>query len=179
MESISDQGQAAGPGGDAEAHAALAAENAQLRDHLLRVAADLDNFKKRVRKERDEGERRARGEVLLDVLEVLDALELASATLDAGADPAVVREGVALGLRALRKNLGHHGLEPVVTLGARFDPRLHEALARMPSTVAEPGTVVEEVTKGYVMDGRLLRPARVVVAAPPSPDDDDPTPIPD
>jgi molecular chaperone GrpE len=183
-----DSGQA--PGGEPEGRdrAALEAENNQLRDHLLRVAADLDNYKKRVRKEREEGERHARADVLLDVLEVVDALERAGAALDGGADPRAVRDGVSLGLRALHNSFAHHGLTPLTTVGARFDPRVHEAVAHAPSTAVAPGTIVEETKKGYLLDGRLLRPSRVVVAAAATdngsgagqpPDQEHPTPVPE
>jgi molecular chaperone GrpE len=159
--------------------AALEAENKDLLDRLRRVAADLDNRNKRVRQETQAAERRGREEILLDTLEMLDGLEQAAAALAGEADPRSVGEGVAMALRELQKNLGHHGLQQVPALGESFDPRVHEAIGRLPSAEAQPGTIVRELRKGYTMGGRLLRPARVLLASEDSAGAEPPTPATD
>jgi molecular chaperone GrpE len=84
-------------------------------------------------------------------------------------DAQAVREGVSLVLRALQQKLDRHGIRSVEAAGERFDPRVHDAIARAPSPDVDPGTVLSEVQKGYFMGDRLLRPASVVVAETPRP----------
>jgi molecular chaperone GrpE len=146
-----------------EAMAALEAERASLQDRLLRLAAECDNWKKRAAREQEEAGRRAEEEVLREMLEVVDGLERAVAAMGDGAlDP--VREGVALVLRNLLQRLASHGIQPIGAVGHRFDPRLHDAVARAPSRDVAPGTVLAELQRGYTVRDRLLRPASVVVA---------------
>ncbi len=149
----------------------LEAEKAELRDRMLRIAADFDNWKKRARKEVTDAETRSKEHVLRDLLEVIDNLERATASLGDGKDidPKAVRDGVDLVLRQFRSKLERYQVRPVDAKGAPFDPRVHEAISQMPSAEAKPGTVVQELQKGYMIGDRLLRPAMVVVAvAPPA-----------
>jgi molecular chaperone GrpE len=144
--------------------AALEEERAVLTDRLLRLAAEFENWKKRAARELDEAGRRERETVLLGMLDVVDGLERALAALGENADPRAVREGVALVLRTLLQKLEGYGIKPVSAIGEPFDPRLHDAVAKAPSREVEPGTVLSELQKGYLMSDRLLRPASVVVA---------------
>jgi molecular chaperone GrpE len=144
---------------------ALAAEH----DRLLRTAADLDNFRKRVAREREESARLAAGPVVKDLIPAVDNLEraLAAAPPD---DP--LSEGVRMVLRQVEEALARHGVEPRSAMGEPFDPALHEALASIPGPEA-PGTVVAQHGRAWLHHGRLLRPAMVAVAAPsrdPAPD---------
>lgn len=136
----------------------LAAEH----DRLLRTAADLDNFRKRVAREREEAARHAAGPVVKDLIPAIDNLEraLAAAPED---DP--LADGVRMVLRQVEEALLRHGVEPRSALGEPFDPALHEALATVSASGAAPGTVVAQHGRAWLQHGRLLRPAMVAVAA--------------
>ncbi len=138
---------------------ALAAEH----DRLLRAAADLENFKKRVAREREEASRHAAGPVVKDLIPAIDNLERALAAAPQG-DP--LADGVRMVLKQVEEALARHGVEPRSALGEPFDPAVHEALATVPAAGAQPGTVVAQHGRAWLHHGRLLRPAMVAVAAP-------------
>ena len=142
---------------------AVEAERDEYLDQLRRVAAEFDNYKKRVAREQEGLVQRAGERLIRDLLPVLDDLERA---VDAFAvhDKEHVAEGVALVHRALRGTLEREGLQEVAPEGEPFDPHRHEALLTQPSDAPE-GTVIQVVQKGFVLGDRVLRPARVVVAA--------------
>jgi molecular chaperone GrpE len=149
----------------------LEAEKAELRDRMLRIAADFDNWKKRSRKELTDTEARSKEQVLRDLLEVVDNLERANASWGEGkeSDPRAIRDGVDLVLRQFRSKLERYQVRPVDSKGAPFDPRFHEAISQAPTADAKPGSILHELQKGYMIGDRLLRPAMVVVAvAPPT-----------
>jgi molecular chaperone GrpE len=136
-------------------------------ERLLRAAADLDNYKKRAAKEREEVQKFGIEKVLKDILPVVDGLDraLAAAPPD---DP--LAEGVRLVRASLEQALARHGVVAYSAMGEKFDPALHEALMQIPSADEPPGTVVLEHARGFKLHGRLLRPAMVGVAVePPSP----------
>jgi molecular chaperone GrpE len=111
--------------------------------------------------------------VLLDLVAAIDGLERGLASLQETHDPRAVREGVNLVLRQLQQTLARHGVTPIEAAGQLFDPSLHDAVARAPSRDVDPGTVLSEVQKGYMIGDRLLRPASVIVsetAEPPAQD---------
>jgi molecular chaperone GrpE len=143
---------------------------AQLKDEherLLRTAADLENYKKRAARERDEIQRYGNERLVKDVLPVLDNLDRALAAA-ASDDP--LRSGVELTRRVLEDALGRFGVKGFSARGQPFDPRLHEALMSVASAEVAPGMVVEEQQRGFFLHERLIRPAAVVVsAAPPRP----------
>jgi molecular chaperone GrpE len=142
--------------------ARLEGELAAEHDRLLRVAADLDNFRKRVTREREEAARMAAGPVVKDLIPAIDNLERALAAAPEG-DP--LADGVRMVLRQVEEALARHGIEPRDALGEPFDPSLHEALATVPSPDAVAGTVVAQHGRAWLQHGRLLRPAMVAVAA--------------
>jgi molecular chaperone GrpE len=146
----------------------LEGELAAEHDRLLRTAADLENFRKRVAREREEATRNAAGPVVKDLLPADDNLERALAAAPPG-DP--LADGVRMVLRQVEEALLRHGVEPRNALGEVFDPALHEALATVPSPGALAGTVVGQHGRAWMHHGRLLRPAMVAVAAPAPPDD--------
>jgi molecular chaperone GrpE len=147
---------------------ALEAEKADLKDRMLRIAAEFENYKKRARKEQTDNEAKVREAVLRDMLEVMDNLERATAATGGAADLQSVQQGIALVLRLFAQKLERYDVKPLETKGKPFDPRLHEAISQAPSTEFPPGTVLNELQKGYKVGERLLRPAAVVVAiAPP------------
>jgi molecular chaperone GrpE len=144
----------------------------QLRDEhdrRLRSAADLENYKKRAAKERDEVLRYGIERLVKELLPVIDNLDraLAAAPKD---DP--LASGVELTRRMLEEALGRFGVKAFSAKGQPFDPRVHEALMSVATADARPGVVVDEQQRGYFLNDRLVRPAAVVVAAapPPAPD---------
>jgi molecular chaperone GrpE len=161
-------GEAALPAPTAEERIALLeAEKAEIKDRMLRVAADFENWKKRARKDQTDGEARSKEGVLRDFLEVVDNLERATASFADGkeSDAKSVRDGVELVLRQFRSKLDRYQVKAVESVGQPFDPRLHEAISQAPSADAKPGSVLHELQKGYTIGDKLLRPAMVVVAA--------------
>jgi molecular chaperone GrpE len=141
--------------GDAERAAAL-------EDRLLRIAADFDNYKKRAARERDEYVTHANERLVKELLPILDDLERAL-TAAAEHEEAALDEGVRLVHRSLASVLEKQGVKTIDTAG-KFDPHVHEALLSQPSE-AEEGSVIDVVQKGYTIGDRVVRPARVVIAA--------------
>ena len=140
-------------------------------DRLLRLAADFENYKKRVARERDEYVTLANERLVKDLLPILDDLERALIAA-AEHEEAALEEGVRLVHRSLASVLERQGLKSIDTNGM-FDPHVHEALLSQPSE-AEEGSVIDVVQKGYTLGERVVRPARVVIAAaPPAPPEDD------
>ena len=152
--------------------AALEGEKAEMKDRMLRIAAEFDNYKKRMRKEMSEHDAKAREAVLRDFLEIADNLERAIASWKEGGERDIksVQDGVELVLRLFKSKLDRHSVTAIEAKGQLFDPRLHDAISQSPSVEVPPGTVLHELQKGYRVGERLLRPAMVVVAsAPPAP----------
>lgn len=133
-----------------------------LDDSYLRLAADFDNYRKRVAREQADLSRRANERLLNELLPVIDDLERA---LEAAAahEEATLEEGVRLVHRSLSGLLERHGLSEIEADGP-FDPHVHEALLTQPAEGAEQGSVVQVLQKGYRLGDRVLRPARVIVA---------------
>ncbi len=141
-----------------------AKEDAASRERLIRLQADFENLKKRIEREREDFYRHATGCLVARLLPVLDGLERALASGSAAAAGEGLRDGVALIHRQLLDELRKEGLRPVEALGQPFDPELHEAVATDASCGLPPGTVVEELRRGYLFHDRLLRPALVRVS---------------
>jgi molecular chaperone GrpE len=140
----------------------------QLRDEhdrRLRAAADLENYKKRATRERDEVLRYGVERLVKELLPVLDCLDRALAAAPAG-DP--LSSGVELTRKMLEDALGRVGVKPFSAKGQAFDPRVHEALMSIATADHAPGAVVEEQQRGFFLHDRLIRPAAVVVAAAPA-----------
>jgi molecular chaperone GrpE len=134
-------------------------------DRLLRLAADFENYKKRAARERQEYVQLANERLIAELLPILDDLERALSAAEEHQE-AQLEEGVRLVHRSLAALLERHGVEPIETDG-KFDPHVHEALLSQPSE-AEEGSVLDVVQKGYKLGERVVRPARVVVAAAPA-----------
>jgi molecular chaperone GrpE len=143
--------------------AALEAERDEHLNDLKRVAAEFENYRKRVLRDQESLVARAHERLVKELLPVLDDLERALAAAEEH-EEARLEEGVRLVHRELAAALEREGLAEIETNGA-FDPHVHEALLSQPSD-AEEGSVLEVVQKGYRLGDRVLRPARVVVAAP-------------
>ncbi len=143
---------------------AQAEERAEsLRDQSLRLAADLDNVRKRAQREIDNATRYGLEKFVAELLPVMDSLELAVASA-AQADARSLAAGQEATLRLLEKAFAKLEIESMDPLGEPFDPARHEAVLMQPSATAEPGSVLKVVQPGYAINGRLLRPARVIVA---------------
>ena len=130
---------------------------------LLRALAEADNTRKRAQRDIEAAARFGAERLAADLLEVADSLELGIAA-GAGADAATLVEGMEATNRLLTKALERAGVAVVDPLGQAFDPQLHEAMTMQESPEVAPGTVLAVIQKGYTLNGRLLRPARVVVS---------------
>jgi molecular chaperone GrpE len=131
-------------------------------ESYLRLAADFDNYRKRVAREQVEWTSRANERLLNELLPVLDDLERALGAA-AAHEEAKLEEGVRLVHRSLLGLVERHGLSEIETEGA-FDPHVHEALVAQPGEGAEEGSVLQVLQKGYRLGDKVLRPARVIVA---------------
>jgi molecular chaperone GrpE len=138
----------------------------ETHDRYLRAVADLENYKKRAQKERDEILRYGNEKLLKDLFPVVDGLDRALAALP-GDDP--LGKGVRLVRSTLEQSLARHGVTSFSALGQPFDPARHEALLQVPTAEQPPGLVVMEHARGFLLNDRLARPAMVgVSAAPPA-----------
>jgi molecular chaperone GrpE len=147
-----------------EALTALRAEKDALQDRLLRMAAEFDNYRKRIDRERREQSDAAAESVLLDLLPIVDDLERALQAPATG-EAEAYRAGVELILRGMLDLLRRRGVTPIDTTDADFDPRVHQAVSQEPSGMHRPGQIIEEFRRGYLLGERLLRAAMVKVAA--------------
>ncbi len=165
VDSTTDAGReepAPSPGGDLIAE--LQAKVESLEDALLRSKAEYQNFQRRSNAERQDSVRFANAELMRSLLNVLDDFERSLAACSGDATVESIVAGERLVHENLLKALADNGLEVIDARGKPFDPAIHEALMQMPSDQFAPGTVVEQVTKGYRLRERVLRPARVIVA---------------
>lgn len=157
------QAQARGEGGSAapdarEARiAALEAREKELLDRLARLQADFENFRRRAREDAAQSKTAGKLDLVKTLLPVLDNLDRALAHSD--------DEGLKLLARHLQGTLASAGLVALTPEGEAFDAKLHEAIAQETREGAKPGTILSVVERGYVLDGKLVRPARVTVAA--------------
>ncbi len=146
----------------AEAQAAAAANE----DKFLRARAELENYRRRVGRERAEIAREAKKQVLLGVLDVLDNLERALGYEQA--DAKTLQMGLRMTVTQFEDVLSGLGVKAVAACGEQFDPRRHEAVATVEDSEQAEGMIVEEIQRGYHLDDALLRPARVKVVAGPA-----------
>ncbi|HET7808846.1 MAG TPA: nucleotide exchange factor GrpE [Gaiellaceae bacterium] len=150
--------------------AALEVERDEHLNDLKRVAAEFENYRKRVARDQERLVARAHERLVRELLPVLDDLERALAAAEEH-EEAKLEEGVRLVHRELAGALEREGLAAIETNG-RFDPHVHEALLSQPSE-ADEGSIIEVVQKGYTLGDRVVRPARVVVAGPKLEQEDD------
>ena len=143
--------------------AELEKENQQLKDTAARFRADLYNYRQRTERERSREKKLAREGTVLEILPVLDNLHRAL-SFPEGTDPASVLDGVVMVQRQFMNVLDSMGVKEIPTIGEKFSPEFHEAVAMM--EVAEPdqdGLIMEEFMKGYILSEKVIRPARVQV----------------
>lgn len=149
----------------AAALAAARTEATENYDRFLRASAELDNFRKRTVRLRSDSREEALKDVLLQVAPLLDNMRraLAQETADAGA----LRQGLELIHNQFQDILKGYGLEEIDAVGKPFDPNFHDAMMEVPSGEHPPGTVVQEMEKGYALRDKVIRPSRVVVSKAP------------
>ncbi|MBA3014037.1 MAG: nucleotide exchange factor GrpE [Proteobacteria bacterium] len=170
MADIGEGEEAAGVETDAAADetsqmiAALDAEKQEANDKLLRLAAEFENYKKRMIRERETAIKYAEEGLLKELLPTLDNLERALAHQNSGDDINVLREGVGMTMKVLMSATAKFGLVAIESVGQPFDPNVHEALAMEESDEVPPQAVIREFEKGYYYKDRLLRAAKVAVA---------------
>jgi len=153
-----------------DAGAALAEARAKAEenwDRYLRAAAEMENVRKRAARDVEHARRFALENFGKELLAVMDSLEMGIAAGES-ADAQSLLEGSEATLKLLSVTLERFGIAEVDPAGEPFDPEYHEAMTMQPSTDAEPGSVLTVIQKGYTLNGRLLRPARVIVAAEPT-----------
>jgi molecular chaperone GrpE len=145
--------------------AACAAERDQYLDHLQRLKAEFENYRKRVERDTEAQRLRAAEGVVVSLLPVMDNMQRALEAAERHEAGQLI-EGVEIVAAQFRSVLSSHGLEElVVEQGAPFDPNLHEAVVTQPSSEIEEGCVLRVLENGYTLHGRLLRPAKVIVVA--------------
>ena len=141
----------------------LRREKEALQDRLLRTAAEFDNYRKRVERDRRDQLDAMSADALADLLPIIDDLERAlQAPVTGAADS--FRKGVELIHRQMLELLRKRGVKPIEAVGADFDPRVHESVMSEPSPDHREGEVIQELRRGYTVGDRLLRPAMVKVA---------------
>jgi len=164
-----DSGEAATAGSPEEAIETLRREVDDYRDRLLRLAAELDNVRKRAARDVDNARRYGLERLAQALLPVRDSLE-AGLAAGASTDAETLLEGKRATLRLLDSALEQVGISELDPEGEPFDPQKHEAMTTQPSGTVEPNSVLTVVQKGYAIHDRLLRPARVIVARAPDPE---------
>ena len=166
------EGPATTPSVDERLQAALAAKTAaeeaqrQARDAQLRAVAELENVRKRAQRDVESAQRYALERFAAELLGVRDSLELAVSS-SSGADSAALVAGQLATLQLLQAAFEKFSIQQINPAGAKFDPTLHEAVMAKPTDEAPADSVLQVLQAGYQLNGRLLRPARVIVAAAP------------
>jgi molecular chaperone GrpE len=141
-----------------------AADAAELQDRVLRLQAELENFRKRSRREYEDAQRYREIDLLRDLLPVLDNVHRAIAAAAKSDDVEGLREGFRMTAQQIEKLLGSHGCSTIPTDGEPFDPTVHDALQQQAVPGVPAGTVVATVSPGFKLHDRVVRPAQVIVA---------------
>ncbi len=129
-----------------------------------RTYAEMENIKKSGKKEREDLAKYANESLIKDILPVIDNLEKAISHTKEGSNSSGLLEGVELTLGAIKKTLEKAGIKEVVAEGKLFDPNFHEAILQQEDNETKPGHIIKELQKGYLLNGRLIRPSMVIVA---------------
>ena len=166
-------GDATATGGDdaPTGEAGVEAKEKELKDtydRLLRTTAEFENYKKRMAREMDEFRKYANQSLLRELLSIVDHIELALQAAGGAGSEKTIADGLGLTLKELMRILEKFNVTPVESTGQPFNPEVHEAILREHSDSLPENAVVREMQKGYMINGRLLRPALVAVAARPA-----------
>ncbi|MFQ5672807.1 MAG: nucleotide exchange factor GrpE [Nitrospinales bacterium] len=141
-------------------------ETSRLQERFLRLQAETDNFKKRLLREKSDFAQFANERLIKELIPIHENLERALAAPDTNARS--LKEGVEMIFKQFTALLEKEKVEPIPTVGKKFDPAVHEALSQVESDEHEENTVVQEFSKGFFMNGRVLRPAKVVISKKPA-----------
>ncbi len=142
---------------------ALEAELNESKDRYLRLAAEFDNFRRRTKKEHEEFVQIANKDIIISLLEVLDDTDRAAKQIEASTDE-VLKEGITLVFNKLRNTLQSKGLKAMDSIGKDFDAEWHEAITEIPAPTQDGvGKVIDEIIKGYYLNDKIIRHAKVVV----------------
>lgn len=141
----------------------LQAELEEQKDKYLRLFAEFDNYKRRTAKERIELFQTAGKDVIISLLEVMDDCDRAEKQMQKSDDVASIKEGISLVFGKLRNTLTNKGLKPMQSVNTEFDVEKHEAITEVPAADDMKGKVVDEVEKGYYLNDKIIRFAKVVV----------------
>jgi molecular chaperone GrpE len=144
---------------------ALKQERDDLYDRLLRKQAEFENYKKRMDREKSDFIQFASADLMKELLNALDSFELALKNAATKPDTQNMLRGFELTYKQIQDTLTRFGLKPIEAKGKKFDPHFHQAVSTQPTNDVEENTVMDEMRKGYLLNGRLLRPAMVSVAA--------------
>jgi len=153
------------------------AEREDFRNQFLRAHAEMDNFRKRTQREREEERKYASLRLVSDLLGPLDNLERAvqsAQAADASNESALV-QGVSMVAKQIEDVLSQHGAVAIASVGEPFDPNIHEALQQVPTDEHPPMTVIQEFRRGYKMNDRVVRPSQVIVSSAPVEENSEPT----
>jgi molecular chaperone GrpE len=144
----------------------LKRERDDLFDRLLRKQAEFENFRKRIEREKSEFMQFASADLMKELLNVLDSFDLAlrNAAKDGVKGGESTLRGFELISKQIQDTLTRFGLKPLEAKGKTFDPNFHQAVSTIPTNDVEENTVIDELRKGYTLNGRLLRPAMVSVS---------------
>ena len=138
-------------------------ELTKVKDQLLRTVAEMENVRRRAQRDVENAHKFAVEKLLSDLLPVIDSLEKAVEAAKTTENPDSMAEGIRLSLKLFVSTLEKAGIAIVDPLGEPFDPQLHEAMAMVPNPEAEPNSVMDVMQRGYTLNGRLVRAAKVVV----------------
>ncbi len=138
----------------------------ELEDKLIRVVAEMEHLKRQFKKEKENFQNYCHEEIVKAIIPAIDNLERAVTHANDESNFKALKEGIEITLKMLLKSLEKFGVKAISCKGQKFDPYYHEAMAQVETDEYEPGTVVEEYQKGYMIKDRLLRPALVCVAKP-------------
>lgn len=137
----------------------------QMEDRYLRLAAEFDNYKKRMARQYEEMVRAANEEVLLQLLELADNFRRGLDAAEKTTEVESLRKGTELIYQQMNELLKRFGVETIAAVGEKFDPNWHEAVMQMPSEKYDEGTIIQEITSGYKRHGKALRHSKVVVSS--------------
>src|SRR5437763_1765021 len=136
----------------------------ETHEKMLRAVADLENFKRRAQKEKEEIQKFGVERLLKDLLPIPDNLDRALEHARSASDFDSLKKGLQMTRKLFEDALGRHGVRPFSAVGQPFDPRMHEAMQHVETDEMSPGQVAQEVLRGYTLNDRLVRPARVMVS---------------
>lgn len=148
--------------------AAARAEVASANERYMRAVADMENFRKRTLREKDELRQFAAASVVEDLIPIMDNLGLGLAAARQQNEGKSIADGVAMVLEQFKSTLTRHGLKEINPAGAKFDPNLHDCISHQPDEKIPEEQVIQVVRLGYTLNGRLLRPASVIVSSGPA-----------